>query len=71
VQQKYSGFEKIPFRYFLECNINKLYTESGSRKVQLLPLREKFGMRFAGANDYLAKPFETEKLLSMLRVWLY
>ncbi|MDC7231902.1 MAG: response regulator [Spirochaetales bacterium] len=25
----------------------------------------------AGASDYLAKPVETEKLLSMLRVWLY
>jgi len=25
----------------------------------------------AGANDYLAKPVETEKLLSLLRVWLY
>ena len=25
----------------------------------------------AGANDYLAKPLDTEKLLSMLRVWLY
>lgn len=25
----------------------------------------------AGANDYLAKPVDVEKLLSMLRVWLY
>jgi len=25
----------------------------------------------AGANDYLAKPVEPEKLLSLLRVWLY
>jgi CheY-like chemotaxis protein len=25
----------------------------------------------AGANDYLAKPVDTYKLLSMLRVWLY
>ena len=25
----------------------------------------------AGANDYLAKPFETENLLSLLRAWLY
>jgi len=25
----------------------------------------------AGANDYLAKPIETEKMLSMMRVWLY
>ncbi len=25
----------------------------------------------AGANDYLAKPLEVEKLFSMLRVWLY
>jgi CheY-like chemotaxis protein/signal transduction histidine kinase/HAMP domain-containing protein len=25
----------------------------------------------AGANDYLSKPVDTEKLLSMLRVWLY
>ncbi|MCK9616842.1 MAG: response regulator [Lentimicrobiaceae bacterium] len=25
----------------------------------------------AGANDYMTKPFDTEKLLSLLRVWLY
>jgi len=25
----------------------------------------------AGANDYLAKPFEIEKMLSLMRVWLY
>jgi CheY-like chemotaxis protein len=25
----------------------------------------------AGANDYLAKPVDTDKLLSMMRVWLY
>ncbi len=25
----------------------------------------------AGANDYLAKPVEIDRLLSMLRVWLY
>jgi CheY-like chemotaxis protein len=25
----------------------------------------------AGANDYIAKPVEPEKLLSVLRVWLY
>lgn len=25
----------------------------------------------AGANEYLTKPFDTEKLLSLLRVWLY
>jgi len=25
----------------------------------------------AGASDYLAKPVNTDKLLSMLRVWLY
>ena len=25
----------------------------------------------AGANDYMAKPVNTDKLLSMLRVWLY
>ena len=25
----------------------------------------------AGANDYLAKPFEIDRLFSMLRVWLY
>ena len=25
----------------------------------------------AGANDYLAKPVDTDKLLSMLRVWLF
>ncbi len=25
----------------------------------------------AGANDYLSKPIETDKLLSLLRVWLY
>jgi CheY-like chemotaxis protein len=25
----------------------------------------------AGANDYLAKPVDTDKLLSLMRVWLY
>jgi CheY-like chemotaxis protein len=25
----------------------------------------------AGANDYLAKPVNTEKLISILKVWLY
>ena len=25
----------------------------------------------AGASDYIAKPVNTEQLLSMLRVWLY
>jgi tubulin-specific chaperone A len=25
----------------------------------------------AGANDYLAKPFDIDRLFSMLRVWLY
>ena len=25
----------------------------------------------AGANDYLAKPVDSQKLLSLLRVWLY
>jgi CheY-like chemotaxis protein len=25
----------------------------------------------AGANDYLTKPIDIEKVLSMLRVWLY
>jgi CheY-like chemotaxis protein len=25
----------------------------------------------AGASDYLAKPIEVDKLLSLMRVWLY
>jgi CheY-like chemotaxis protein len=25
----------------------------------------------AGANDYLAKPVNTDKLISILKVWLY
>jgi len=25
----------------------------------------------AGASDYIAKPVDTERLLSVLRVWLY
>ena len=25
----------------------------------------------AGANDYLAKPVDTDKLLSLIRIWLY
>jgi tubulin-specific chaperone A len=25
----------------------------------------------AGANDYLSKPVDMDKLLSLLRVWLY
>ena len=25
----------------------------------------------AGANDYLSKPIDTHKLMSLMRVWLY
>jgi CheY-like chemotaxis protein len=25
----------------------------------------------AGANDYLAKPVDTDKLISLMRIWLY
>ncbi|OQY56652.1 MAG: hypothetical protein B6247_03065 [Candidatus Parabeggiatoa sp. nov. 2] len=25
----------------------------------------------AGANDYLSKPVDTDKLISLMRVWLY
>ncbi len=56
-------------------NIRKL--KSGMRDIPIIALTAKAMKNdrskciAAGANDYLAKPVEADKLLSVLRVWLY
>ena len=57
--------------------MKKIRAKSRFNKLPIIALtakamqRDKEDCIAAGANDYLAKPVEIDRLLSMMRVWLY
>ena len=57
--------------------MKRIRAESRFSKLPIIALtakamqRDKDNCIAAGANDYLAKPVDIDRLLSMMRVWLY